>query len=74
MSTENGVRLLAGSMVLISVVLAHWVSTYWLFLTVFVGLNLLQSSLTGWCPAEKILRFVGIGNGACGVRPEPAKQ
>ncbi len=69
MTTERGVRLMAGSMVLISVALNYWVSHYWLLLTVFVGLNLFQSSLTGWCPAENILRAVGVKSGACGVAP-----
>lgn len=69
MTTERGVRLMAGSMVLISVALTYWVSQYWLLLTIFVGLNLLQSSLTGWCPAEKILRSVGVGTTACGLAP-----
>ncbi len=69
MTTERGVRLMAGSMILISVALTHWVSHYWLLLTVFVGLNLLQSSLTGWCPAETILRGVGVGTTACSVPP-----
>lgn len=74
MSTERGVRFLAGSMVLISLALAHWVSAYWLLLAVFVGLNLLQSSLTQWCPAEKILRALGFGNHVCSMKPEPAKH
>jgi hypothetical protein len=60
MTLENGVRLLAGSMVLVSVALAHWVSPYWLFLTVFVGLNLFQSALTKWCPAEYVLKAMGL--------------
>ena len=69
MTTERGVRLMAGSMVLISVALTHWVSQYWLLLTLFVGLNLFQSSLTGWCPAENILRAFGVTSAACGVSP-----
>lgn len=70
MTTERGVRLMAGSMVLISVVLTYWVSQYWLLLTAFVGLNLFQSSLTGWCPAENILRALGVRGGSCGVAPD----
>lgn len=69
MTTERGVRLMAGSMILISVALTYWVSRYWLLLAVFVGLNLFQSALTGWCPAEKILRALGVGSGACRVAP-----
>lgn len=60
MTVERGVRLLAGSMVLISLVLAEWVSHYWLLLALFVGLNLFQSALTTWCPAEYILRAIGL--------------
>lgn len=67
MSVERGVRLLAGTMVLISVALVHWVSQYWLLLTVFVGLNLFQSSLTKWCPAEFILRAFGLKNSGTGT-------
>lgn len=66
MSVERGVRLLAGTMVLISVALVHWVSQYWLLLTVFVGLNLFQSSLTKWCPAEFILKALGLKNSGTG--------
>lgn len=73
MTVERGVRLMAGSMVLISLGLAHWVSPYWLFLTLFVGLNLFQSSLTGWCPAELILKALGLKEASCGVRVESKK-
>ena len=51
MTVERGLRLMAGVMVLFSLALAHFVSPYWLWLTVFVGLNLLQSAFTNWCPA-----------------------
>ncbi len=61
MKMENAIRILAGTMVLISVTLAHFVSPWWLLLTVFVGLNLIQSALTGFCPAEMIFRKLGIG-------------
>ncbi len=61
MSIERAIRILAGSMVLISVALAHWVGERWLFLGVFVGLNLIQSAITGFCPAEMILRKLGVG-------------
>lgn len=61
MSVERAIRILAGSMVLISVGLAHWVDERWLFLGVFVGLNLIQSAITGFCPAEIVLRKLGAG-------------
>ena len=56
MTLENSIRLMAGSMVLISLVLYYFVSPWWLLLTAFVGFNLVQSSLTGFCPAELILK------------------
>ena len=64
---ENAIRILAGSMVLISVALAHWVSEWWLLLAVFVACNLIQSAFTGFCPAENILRKLGVGSerGTC---------
>ncbi len=53
----------AGSLVIISVTLGWLLSPYWLILTVFVGANLLQSSLTGFCPAAVILKKVGFRSG-----------
>ena len=61
MTIENAIRLLAGSLVLISLVLATLVNTWWLLLAAFVGFNLFQSALTGFCPAEMIFRKIGIG-------------
>ncbi len=61
MKMENAIRVLAGTMVLISISLAHWVNPKWLFLAAFVGLNLIQSAFTGFCPAEGILRKIGVG-------------
>jgi len=60
MTVQRSLRLLAGVMILGSLALAHWVSIYWLFLTVFVGLNLLQSGITNWCPAMSIFRWLGL--------------
>ena len=60
MTVERTLRLLAGAMVLLSLALAHFVSYYWLWLTVFVGFNLLQSAFTNWCPAMTILRRIGL--------------
>lgn len=59
MKTENLVRVLAGSMTLLSVALAHFVSPWWLLLTCFVGLNLIQSAFTGFCPPTLVLRKLG---------------
>jgi len=55
MTTENKIRILAGSVVLLSFVLGRLVHQQWHWLAVFVGLNLIQSAFTGFCPAEKIL-------------------
>jgi hypothetical protein len=57
--------VLAGSMVLISVALAYSVSQRWLLMTCFVGVNLIQSALTGFCPAGIVLKKLGIGSGSC---------
>ncbi len=59
MTVDNGVRVVAGTFILISLVLTLWVSPWWLFFTAFVGLNLIQSAFTGFCPAALILRKLG---------------
>jgi hypothetical protein len=59
MTTERGVRLMAGSMVAVSLTLGYLVSPYWHLLAAFVSLNLIQSSFTGVCPAEKLLKRLG---------------
>lgn len=59
MKTDALVRTLAGSMTLLSVALAHFVSPWWLLLTCFVGVNLIQSAFTGFCPPTLILRKLG---------------
>jgi hypothetical protein len=55
MTLEHSVRLLAGTLVLVSVGLTWLVSPWWLLLGTFVGLNLIQSSFTNFCPAEMII-------------------
>ncbi|PXY02176.1 DUF2892 domain-containing protein [Marinifilum breve] len=55
---ERIIRGIAGTLVLISIILAFYVNINWLFLTAFVGLNLLQSSITKWCLMDDILRKV----------------
>jgi hypothetical protein len=69
MKTESIIRILAGTLVLISLALAHFVNTWWLLLAAFVGVNLIQSAFTGFCPAEIILYKLGLGDGACCVKP-----
>lgn len=60
MTVERSVRMLAGIMILLSLGLAWYFSHYWLWLTAFVGLNLLQSAFTNWCPAMSIFRAMGL--------------
>ncbi|MBK6765064.1 MAG: DUF2892 domain-containing protein [bacterium] len=60
MRVEEAVRLLAGIMILLSVALVIWVSPWGLLLTVFVALNLIQSSFSKWCPAISIFRKLGL--------------
>ena len=65
MTTENAIRILAGTMVLTSLALAHFINPMWLLLTAFVGVNLIQSAFTGFCPAEIVFKKAGIGSGSC---------
>jgi hypothetical protein len=60
MTMERKIRVIAGTFVLASLALAYWVSPWWLLFTAFVGLNLLQSGVTGWCLMEDILRWTGL--------------
>ncbi|MCK7546547.1 DUF2892 domain-containing protein [Marinobacter koreensis] len=59
MTVNEGLRLMAGVFTLISILLAHYVSPYWLFFTAFIALNLIQSAFTKWCPAMAVLRKLG---------------
>lgn len=63
MTLERWIRLVAGTFVLMSLILSRVHSPYWLLFTAFVGLNLLQSSLTRWCLMEDILRKLGVREG-----------
>ena len=69
MNLERYIRLFAGIFILTSLVLAHYHNPNWLWFTAFVGFNLLQSSLTRFCPLEIILRKLGVGKsaGSCGA-------
>ena len=69
MTTWSFVRVFAGISILVSLALGLeaspiFVSEYWLLFTAFVGLNLLQSGFTSWCPLELIMRRVGLRQGA----------
>lgn len=59
MTIDRIVRGMAGFFVLLSLTLAHYHSSNWLWFTAFVGLNLFQSAITGWCPAITILKKLG---------------
>lgn len=73
MNMEPTLRLIAGLVVLASLGLGYWVSPYWHLLTAFAGLNLLQSSLTGWCPIIPVLRRLGVtGDAGCLLRSTAA--
>jgi len=63
MSLDRAVMMFAGLMVLVSVALTHWVNPAWIWLTVFVGVNLMQASVTGFCPAAMAFRRLGVRPG-----------
>lgn len=69
MNVDRAVFLLAGTMVLASIALAWLLSPYWLLLTAFVGLNMIQASFTGFCPAALILRKLGMRCGPAFTGP-----
>lgn len=64
MTVNDAVRALAGAMVLISVALVVFVSPWFLLFTAFIGLNLLQSSVTGFCPPAALFRRLGLKDAA----------
>jgi hypothetical protein len=63
MNLDRSIFLLAGTLTLIGTVLGAFASPWWLLLTAFVGLNMLQASITGFCPAAFILRRFGVASG-----------
>ncbi len=63
MNLDRAVMVFAGTLVLASALLAWFVSPKWLLLTGFVGLNLIQASFTGFCPAAVVFRKLGVGGG-----------
>ena len=60
MTLERWIRLIAGTFIIVSLILSQVHSHYWLLFTAFVGLNLFQSALTRWCLMEDILRKLGV--------------
>lgn len=68
-SVDRIVHIFAGTLILASLALAHWHNPQWLWLTAFVGANLLQSGLTNWCLLSRILAKAGLpSDQACGVK------
>lgn len=66
MTVDRIVHLMAGLMVLLSIALAHFTNiSAWLWLTVFVGANLAQSGVTGFCPLAFMLKKAGVKEGSC---------
>ena len=63
MNIDRAVLAFAGVMILASVALAHFVSPLWLWFTVFIGVNMLQASVTGFCPAAIVFRKLGVRAG-----------
>ena len=60
MTVERALRLIAGALVALSVVLGTYVNANFLWFTLFVGVNLFQSAFTNWCPMMALLRWVGV--------------
>ncbi|MBY6202775.1 DUF2892 domain-containing protein [Maritalea mobilis] len=63
MSLDRAVLAFAGVMILLSVALTVWVSPLFMWFTVFIGLNMLQSAFTGWCPAAIVFKKLGVKEG-----------
>ncbi|MBN9062663.1 MAG: sulfurtransferase [Rhizobiales bacterium 65-9] len=63
MTIDRAVMMFAGLMVLASLALGFYISPYWLLLTAFVGLNLIQASITGFCPAAIVFKKLGCAAG-----------
>ncbi|MCO8146551.1 DUF2892 domain-containing protein [Rhodovulum tesquicola] len=63
MTLDRAVMMFAGFMILLSLALGTWVSGWWYLLTAFVGVNLIQASVTGFCPAAMVMKKAGIRPG-----------
>ena len=63
MTLDRAVMAFAGCIVLVSLALAYLLSPYWLLLTAFAGLNLIQASFTGFCPAAIAFKRLGVAPG-----------
>jgi hypothetical protein len=73
MTVERGLRFMAGTFVMLSVILAMVHSPNWLWFTLFVGFNLTQSAITNWCPMVWILSRLGFATCAPVVAPAAAR-
>ncbi|WP_133471759.1 YgaP family membrane protein [Paraglaciecola marina] len=60
MKLHAALRLIAGAMLLISLALTHWVHPNWIFFSIFIAANLIQSAFTLWCPMITILKKLGV--------------
>lgn len=67
MKTQNAVRVIMGTNVLLSGALTYFVHPLWVLYTLFVGAAILQSAFTGICPGEKMVRRLGCQDGSCGL-------
>lgn len=63
MNLDKAVMLFAGFVVLTSLALTHWVHPAWMWLTVFAGANMVQASVTGFCPAALVFKRMGLKSG-----------
>lgn len=74
MTVERALRMMAGIVILLSMALANFVSPKWYYLTAFVGLNLLQSAFTNWCPAMAIFRALGLRDAGSAAKAVASSQ
>ncbi len=73
MTIERGLRMMAGFFVLLTLALGHWINPYWYLFTAFVGLNLLQSAFTNWCPGMWMLAKLGLKSNEQAARAHAAR-
>jgi len=71
MTIQRIVYLVAGTLVLTGLALGHWVDQRWLLLAAFPGFNMLQTAFTGFCPLERILIKLGVGEAGAPCGPAP---
>lgn len=74
MTIEKALRIMAGIMILLSVALTHFVSPWWILFTIFIGINLLQSGFTNWCPAISLFKAMGLRSGEASCHKDEAKS